>query len=66
MKRFKKFWHLFWPVFCTGNATACGETADPDSIMPEDGTPEVVMTINNTAANKGLGQVGNYSKNTVL
>ena len=25
--------------------------------MPEDGTPEVVMTVNNMAANKGLGQV---------
>lgn len=38
--------------------TACdGGTTDPDKIMPEDGTVEVVMKINNTAANKGLGQV---------
>ena len=38
--------------------TACdGGTTDSDKIMPDDGTVEVVMTINNTAANKGLGQV---------
>lgn len=44
---------------CSGTAlTACdGTTTDPDKIMPEDGTVEVVMKINNTAANKGLGQV---------
>lgn len=58
MKRFKKVLALVLAgVLALAMLTACGETADPDSIMPEDGTPEVVMTINNTAANKGLGQV---------
>lgn len=58
MKRFKKVLALVLAgVLALAMLTACGETADPDSIMPEDGTVEVVMTINNTAANKGLGQV---------
>ena len=58
MKRFKKVLALVLAgVLALAMLTACGETADPDSIMPEDGTVEVVMKINNTAANKGLGQV---------
>lgn len=58
MKRFKKVLALVLAgVLALAMLTACGETADPDSIMPDDGTVEVVMTINNTAANKGLGQV---------
>lgn len=58
MKRFKKVLALVLAgVLAVAMLTACGETADPDSIMPEDGTPEVVMTVNNMAANKGLGQV---------
>lgn len=58
MKRFKKVLALVLAgVLALAMLTACGETADPDSIMPEDGTPEVVMTVNNMAANKGLGQV---------
>ena len=55
MKRFKKVLAL---VLALAMLTACdGTTTDPDKIMPDDGTVEVVMTINNTAANKGLGQV---------
>ena len=58
MKRFKKVLALVLAgVLALAMLTACGETADPDSIMPEDGTPEVVMTVNNMAANQGLGQV---------
>lgn len=58
MKRFKKVLALVLAgVLALAMLTACGETADPDKIMPEDGTVEVVMKINNTAANKGLGQV---------
>ena len=58
MKRFKKVLALVLAgVLALAMLSACGETADPDSIMPEDGTPEVVMTVNNMAANKGLGQV---------
>lgn len=58
MKRFKKVLALVLAgVLALAMLTACGETADPDSIMPEDGTPEVVMTVNNMAAKEGLGQV---------
>lgn len=59
MKRFKKVLALVLAgVLALAMLTACdGTTTDPDSIMPEDGTPEVVMTVNNMAANKGLGQV---------
>lgn len=59
MKRFKKVLALVLAgVLALAMLTACdGGTTDPDSIMPEDGTVEVVMKINNTAANKGLGQV---------
>lgn len=36
----------------------CGNTAtDPDEVMPENGTPEVVMAVNNAASNKGWGTV---------
>ena len=50
MKRFKKVLALVLAgVLALAMLTACGETADPDSIMPEDGTPEVVMTVNNMA-----------------
>ena len=34
-----------------------GATMDPDEVMPENGTPEVVMAVNNAAANKGWGSV---------
>lgn len=59
MKRFKKVLALVLAgVLALAILTACdGGTTDPDKIMPEDGTVEVVMKINNTAANKGLGQV---------
>lgn len=59
MKRFKKVLALVLAgVLALAMLTACdGGTTDPDKIMPEDGTVEVVMMINNTAANKGLGQV---------
>lgn len=59
MKRFKKVLALVLAgVLALAMLTACdGGTTDPDSIMPEDGTPEVVMTVNNMAAKEGLGQV---------
>ena len=59
MKRFKKVLALVLAgVLALAMLPACdGGTTDPDKIMPEDGTVEVVMKINNTAANKGLGQV---------
>lgn len=59
MKRFKKVLALVLAgVLALAMLTACdGGTTDPDKIMLEDGTVEVVMKINNTAANKGLGQV---------
>lgn len=58
MKRFKKVLALVLAgVLALAMLTACDGTTDPDKIMPDDGTVEVVMTINNTAANKGLGQV---------
>ena len=59
MKRFKKVLALVLAgVLALAMLTACdGGTTDSDKIMPEDGTVEVVMKINNTAANKGLGQV---------
>lgn len=59
MKRFKKVLALVLAgVLALAMLTACdGGTTDPDKIMPEDGTVEVVMKINNTAANKGLWQV---------
>ena len=58
MKRFKKVLALVLAgVLALAMLTACDGTTDSDKIMPDDGTVEVVMTINNTAANKGLGQV---------
>lgn len=58
MKRFKKVLALVLAgVLALAMLTACDGTTDPDKIMPEDGTPEVVLTVNNMAANKGLGQV---------
>lgn len=58
MKRFKKVLALVLAgVLALAMLTACDGTTDPDKIMPEDGTPEVVLTVNNMAANKDLGQV---------
>ena len=58
MKRFNEVLALVLAgVLALAMLTACDGTTDPDKIMPDDGTVEVVMTINNTAANKGLGQV---------
>ena len=34
-----------------------GATIDPDEVMPENGTPEVVMAVNNAATSKGWGSV---------
>lgn len=63
MKRFKKVLALVLAgVLALAMLTACDGTTDPDKIMPDDGTVEVVMTINNTAANKGLGQVDYSAK----
>ena len=45
MKRFKKVLALVLAgVLALAMLTACdGGTTDPDRIMPEDGTPEVVL-----------------------
>lgn len=67
MKRFKKVLALVLAgVMALALLTACGGTSDPDKIMPEDGTPEVVMTINNTAASKSLGQVEYSAKYSAI
>ena len=64
MKRFKKVLALVLAgVLALAMLTACdGGTTDPDSIMPEDGTPEVVMTVNNMAANKEWRNDGSNTK----
>ena len=63
MKRFKKVLALVLAgVMALAMLSACGIT-DPDKIMPEDGTPEVVMTVNHMAAESkdGLSQL-DYSR----
>ena len=47
-------------------AGCSGATTDPDEVMPEDGTPEVVMAVNNAAANKGWGSVKYSAKYSAI
>ncbi len=65
-KRFKKVLALVLAgVLALAMLTACDGTTDSDKIMPDDGTVEVVMTINNTAANWPWVR-SNTVQNTVL
>ena len=59
MKQFKKVLALALAgVLALCLLAGCdGATIDPDEVMPENGTPEVVMAVNNAAANKGWGSV---------
>ena len=59
MKKFKKVLALALAgVLALCLLAGCdGATTDPDEVMPENGTPEVVMAVNNAAANKGWGSV---------
>ena len=62
MKRFKKVLALVLAgVMALALLTACGEISDPDKIMPEDGTPEVMQALEQTASAKGYSQPGDYS-----
>lgn len=47
-------------------AGCSGATTDPDEVMPEDGTPEVVMAVNNAAANRGWGSVKYSAKYSAI
>ena len=47
-------------------AGCSGATTDPDEVMPEDGTPEVVMAVNNAAANNGWGSVKYSAKYSAI
>lgn len=48
-------------------AGCSGATTDPDEVMPEDGTPEVVMAINNAASTiKGWGTVKYSAKYSAI
>ena len=59
MKKFKKVLALALAgVLALCLLAGCGNTTtDPDEVMPENGTPEVVMAVNNAASNKGWGTV---------
>ena len=57
MKRFKKVLALVLAgVMALALLTACGET-DPDQVIPDSATAQVVDAVNHMAADKGLGQV---------
>ena len=47
-------------------AGCSGATTDPDEVMPEDGTPEVVMAVNNAAVNKGWCSVKYSAKYSAI
>ena len=47
-------------------AGCSGATTDPDEVMPEDGTPEVVMAVNNAAVNNGWGSVKYSAKYSAI
>ena len=59
MKKFKKVLALALAgVLALCLLAGCdGATMDPDEVMPENGTPEVVMAVNNAATSKGWGSV---------
>ena len=67
MKTFRRFRHwLAGVLLCILLAGCSGATTDPDEVMPEDGTPEVVMAVNNAAANKGWGSVKYSAKYSAI
>ena len=60
MKRFKKVLALVLAgVLALAMLTACGESGDPDKVIPDADTANVVDTVNHMAADskEGLGQV---------
>ena len=58
MKRFKKVLALVLAgVLALAMLTACDGTTDPDKIIPDADTANVVDAVNHMAAEKGLGQV---------
>ena len=63
MKRFKKVLALVLAgVLALAMLTACdGGTIDPDKIMPEDGTADVMQALQAAADNKHVPQPGDYS-----
>ena len=61
MKRFKKVLALVLAgVLALAMLTACAEV-DPDKVMPEDGTPEVMMALERAADTNKVSQPGDYS-----
>lgn len=63
MKRFKKVLALVLAgVLALAMLTACdGGTIDPDKIMPDDGTADVMQALQAAADNKHVPQPGDYS-----
>lgn len=63
MKRFKKVLALVLAgVLALAMLTACdGGTTDPDKIMPDDGTADVMQALQQAADKAGVPQPGDYS-----
>ena len=62
MKRFKKVLALVLAgVLALAMLTACDGTTDPDKIMPDDGTADVMQALQAAADNKHVPQPGDYS-----
>ena len=63
MKRFKKVLALVLAgVLALAMLTACdGGTIDPDKIMPDDGTADVMQALQQAADKAGVPQPGDYS-----
>ena len=63
MKRYKKVMALVLAgVLALAKLTAChGGTIDPDKIMPDDGTADVMQALQQAADKAGVPQPGDYS-----
>lgn len=62
MKRFKKVLALVLAgVLALAMLTACDGTTDPDKIMPDDGTADVMQALQQAADKAGVPQPGDYS-----
>lgn len=62
MKRFKKVLALVLAgVLALAMLTACDGTTDPDKIMPDDGTADVMLALQQAADKAGVPQPGDYS-----
>ena len=62
MKRFKKVLALVLAgVLALAMLTACDGTTDPDKIMPDDGTADVMQALQQEADKAGVPQPGDYS-----